>query len=266
LKSKERKRLDLLLVEQGSALTRRQAQAIILSGKVKVNGLVQSKAGALVSPDSKIEIVSPPRYVGRGGIKLEHALSTFRISAENKVCLDVGSSTGGFTDCLLQHGAKFVYAVDVGRGQLAWKLRQDSRVKSLEKLNARYLSTKEVLEPVDLCVIDVSFISVEKILPAVKALIKNEGKLIVLLKPQFEAGPKHVKKGIVKDKMIHREVLENFVHWTDGNHYFPKAADPSPITGADGNIEFLIHLELYGPAKRLDIPAIVERGHQRVEV
>lgn len=205
-------------------------------------------------------------YVGRGGVKLEKALHAFSVQVEKKVCLDVGASTGGFTDCLLRHGAEKVYAVDVGRGQLAWKLRQDSRVIVLEKQNARYLTRREIPEPIDLCTMDVSFISVTKILPGVKALLSPEGEIIVLIKPQFEVGPKHVKKGIVRERKVHEKILNDFLEWFPAHHFFPKNCTYSPISGRDGNLEFFFHLATSGPLSPIAVEPIVEEAHRTLGI
>lgn len=253
-----------MLVEQGFVESRHQAQALILSGKVKAGGLTVTKAGTLLPEEASLEVTQPNRYVGRGGIKLEHALGVFQISPEGKKCLDVGASTGGFTDCLLQHGAAKVYAVDVGRGQLAWKLRQDSRVICLEKVNARFLSREEINEEVSLAVLDVSFISVKKILPALPPLMKPEGEIVVLIKPQFEASPKEAKKGIVKDEKIHQRILADFMEWCMTHEFSLQNLTFSPITGAEGNLEFFVFLRMSGASLSLDAAKTVREAHALV--
>jgi 23S rRNA (cytidine1920-2'-O)/16S rRNA (cytidine1409-2'-O)-methyltransferase len=254
-------RLDELLVQQQLAQTRSQAQAFILEGRVLVDGKVQTKAGAFFSDKAKIQLVKPSPYVGRGGYKLEKALDVFGIKPDGKVCLDIGASTGGFTDCLLQRGAKKVYAVDVGKGQLAWRLRLDPRVVCLEKVNARYLSEKEVPEKAQLCTIDVSFISAKKILPAVRQCVGERGEFLVLVKPQFEAGREKVKKGIVKEKETHLEVLSDMVDWACRNAFHPAGATFSPITGGDGNIEFFLYFNDKDSNLPLDLVQTVEEAH-----
>jgi len=257
----EKKRLDQLLVEKGLTPTRSQALALVLSGKVLADGIIQTKPGTSLPIHASLELIAPPRYVGRGGLKLEKALAAFNVNPQNKICLDVGASTGGFTDCLLQHGAQKVYAVDVGKGQIAWKLRQNPKVTLLEKVNARNLSTEEIPESIDLCVMDVSFISIKKILPAVKLLLKPEGQIIPLIKPQFEAGRKQVKKGIVSDPAVHEEVLTDLLNWFSANGFKPEKLTHSPITGGDGNIEFLV---LLGDAYAEDLSAtlVVAEAHR----
>lgn len=250
----ERERLDLLLVKRGLAPSRTKAQALILAGQVRVAGALVDKPAALVPVTAEIEILSLPRYVSRGGEKLEAALSAFNIDPTGKICLDIGASTGGFTDCLLQHGAAKVYAVDVGRGQLHWKLRQDPRVVVKEGLNARYLRFSDIGETVDLVTIDVSFISLRLILPRLCGLVKPDGAVIPLVKPQFEAGREKVKTGVVRDPAIHREVLTNLVEFVEKNLGWSVVdAVPSPLLGPKGNREFFLHiLPRPGLGKELD--------------
>ena len=238
---KRRQRLDQLLVERHLAESRQKAQALILSGNVLVDGQKAPKAGHAVDPESKIELLEQPKYVGRGGLKLEAALAHFEIEVSGKVCLDVGSSTGGFTDCLLQHGAALVYAIDVGTGQLDWKLRNDPRVIVHEQVNARYLSREQVPEPVDLAVCDVSFISVTMILPVLPDLLAANGGMIILVKPQFELERRQVGKGgIVRDPELHRRACEKIQSTVD-TLGFRSDVIPSPILGAEGNREFLLY-------------------------
>jgi len=238
---KLRRRLDVLLVERGLAESREKARALILAGQVLVDGQKVDKAGASFPAESKIEVLEQPRYVGRGGLKLEAALDHFGISPAGKVCLDIGSSTGGFTDCLLQRGATRVYAVDVGTGQLDWKLRNDPRGVVREQVNARYLSRAEVPEPIDLAVCDVSFISVTMILPVVPDLLAENGEMVILVKPQFELERHQVGKGgIIRDPALHRQAcrsVENAVHGLG----FQSEIIPCPVLGAEGNQEFLLH-------------------------
>jgi 23S rRNA (cytidine1920-2'-O)/16S rRNA (cytidine1409-2'-O)-methyltransferase len=237
-----KKRLDVLLVERELAETRQRAQALILAGDVRVNQQVVTRAGALVAEDAEITVNAPLPYVSRGGVKLAGALDTFGVDPRDKICADVGASTGGFTDCLLQRGAARVYAIDVGYGQLAWKLRTDARVVVMERVNARYLDT--LPEAVDLVVIDVSFISLTHILPVAYNWLHSRGECIALIKPQFEAGREQVGKGgVVRAAEVHRAVLEKIVQFAINHHWGVRALCRSPITGADGNIEFFIHLD-----------------------
>ncbi len=237
-----RRRLDQLLVDQGLAETRAQARALILAGLVLVNGQRGLKAGQLVPVEARLELVETPRYVSRGGLKLEAALDHFRIRVEGRICLDVGASTGGFTDCLLQRGARRVYAVDVGSGQLDWKLRTDPRVVVLEGVNARYLGPEHVPEPVDLAACDVSFISVTLILPRIVPLLSPAGEMVILVKPQFEVGRKQVGKGgVVRDPEL-QEAACRKVQAAAAALGFQGEWIESPIRGADGNREFLLYV------------------------
>ena len=234
-------RLDQLLVERGLVSSREKARAIILAGQVRVEGQKIDKAGHAVSSDARVELIDTPRFVGRGGLKLEAALQHFQISAEGKICLDIGSSTGGFTDCLLQHGAARVYAIDVGTAQLDWKLRNDPRVVVHEQVNARYLSRREVPETIDLAVADVSFISVTMILPAVAALLTKDAEMVILVKPQFELERQQVGKGgIIRDPALHRQACQR-VEDAVRRLGFQTAIIPSPVLGAEGNQEFLLY-------------------------
>ena len=236
-------RLDRLLVERGLAASREKAQAIIAAGHVLVNGQRQDKAGTSVPSAAELRITGEALpFVGRGGLKLEAALKEFRISVEGRTALDIGASTGGFTDCLLQHGCEKVYAVDVGYGQLAWKLRQDPRVIVIERTNIREMEPSLVPGPVDIVVIDVSFISLEKVVPAVLKFLKKGSELIALIKPQFEAGRGQVGKGgIVRDEAARTAVVERIAGFVRDQGLEVKGVIPSPITGQDGNVEFLIH-------------------------
>jgi 23S rRNA (cytidine1920-2'-O)/16S rRNA (cytidine1409-2'-O)-methyltransferase len=234
-------RLDLALVARNLAETRERAQALILAGKVKVNGQRADKPGRTVTADSHLEVEQPLRYVSRGGLKLEVALAGFGISVEGKVCMDVGTSTGGFTDCLLQHGAARVHAVDTGAGQIDWRLRNDPRVVLHERVNARYLAFDEIGESVQLIACDVSFISVTLLIPALAPLLVPEGDWVVLVKPQFEAGREHVGKGgIIRDPVLHQAACNKVADALSGLGYSISIMD-SPITGAQGNREFLLH-------------------------
>jgi 23S rRNA (cytidine1920-2'-O)/16S rRNA (cytidine1409-2'-O)-methyltransferase len=236
-----KRRLDLLLVERGLVASREKAQALILAGQVLAGGVKAAKPGHVVPEETALTLVSPPPHVSRGGQKLEAALRQFQIQVEGRVCLDVGASTGGFTDCLLQHGARCVYAVDVGAGQLDWKLRQDPRVAVREKLNARYLSFEDIGESVDLAVCDVSFISVTLILPALASVFHSKTEMVILVKPQFEAGRGQVGRGgIVRDPEIHRAACGR-VEEQVRRMSFETALIESPILGAEGNKEFLLY-------------------------
>jgi 23S rRNA (cytidine1920-2'-O)/16S rRNA (cytidine1409-2'-O)-methyltransferase len=241
MKPHPKQRVDQLLVDRGLAESRQKAQALILAGAVIVNGQKAAKAGQMAPADSRVEVLEKLRYVGRGGLKLEAALDRFHISVDGKTCIDIGASTGGFTDCLLQRGAKKVYAVDVGTAQLDWKLRNDDRVVVKENVNARYLSPKDIGEPCDLAVIDVSFISVIKILPAVPALLREHGELVILVKPQFEVGREEVGKGgIVRDPEL-QEAACRKVEGAVAELGYQTEIMESPILGAEGNREFLLH-------------------------
>jgi 23S rRNA (cytidine1920-2'-O)/16S rRNA (cytidine1409-2'-O)-methyltransferase len=240
-----KERLDKLLVEKGLVKSRERAKALIMAGKVLVNGKVVDKAGAQVPVDSKLEVKGEDiPYVSRGGLKLETALKAFNFNPEGMVCLDVGASTGGFTDCLLKHGAQKVYAVDVGKGQLDWKLRNDPRVVSIEGFNARYLSQKEVPEKVELAVIDVSFISLTKVLPPVKELLKEGGKVIALIKPQFELTKREVDrgKGVIREPQLHRKAIIKVLDFSREIGLYPENITLSHPRGPKGNKEFLVLL------------------------
>ena len=240
-----KERLDVLLVKRNLAESREKAKAIIMSGNVFVEDQREDKAGTTFPEDVKIEVrghVMP--YVSRGGLKLEKAIKNFDVSVEGKVCTDVGSSTGGFTDCMLQNGAVKVFAIDVGRGQLDWKLRQDPRVVCMEKTNIRYVTPEDIGEPVDFSSIDVSFISLTKILPPVKACLKEDGQVVCLIKPQFEAGREKVgKKGVVREKSTHHEVIEKVTSYAASIGFDILEIEFSPIKGPEGNIEYLVHLK-----------------------
>ena len=236
-------RIDQLLVARGLCVSREKAQREIMAGRVTVAGQRAEKPGLRVPEDASIELESGEKYVGRGGLKLEAALRHFEISAEGKICLDIGSSTGGFTDCLLEHGAARVHAVDVGRGQLAWKLRNDSRVIAHEGLNARYLAAADIGELVQICVADVSFISLALILPPAFALLTEAADMIVLIKPQFELSPAKVGRGgIVRNPDFRAEAIEKIRRFVEGNGNRWLGVIESPVPGREGNIEFLAHL------------------------
>ncbi|MBI3669648.1 MAG: TlyA family RNA methyltransferase [Acidobacteria bacterium] len=237
-----KKRLDVLLVERGLAASRQKAQGLILAGQVLVDGQKLEKAGCLVATDAEVELIGVPlRYVSRGGLKLQGALEDFQVSVAGKVCLDAGSSTGGFTDCLMQHGAKRVYAVDVNTDQLAWKLQQDARVVRVKR-NARELVFEDIGEQVDLVTIDLSFISVAKVLPRVAALAKPEAKFLILVKPQFELDRADIGKGgVVRDPRLHQRAVERVTAAAKAAGLEVTGVRPSRLPGAEGNLEFFLH-------------------------
>ncbi|MBQ3031226.1 MAG: TlyA family RNA methyltransferase [Anaerotignum sp.] len=241
----EKERLDVLLVQLGLANSRELAKAYIMAGNVYVDGQKEDKAGTKVAVNADIEVKgSQMKYVSRGGYKLEKAINEFGVQLEGKICLDIGASTGGFTDCMLQNGASKVYAIDVGYGQFAWKLRNDERVVCLEKTNVRYVTHEQVPDEGDFASIDVSFISLTKVLPAVLGVLGPNGQLVCLIKPQFEAGREKVgKKGVVRDINVHREVIEMIVNYVRAQNLGILALDFSPIKGPEGNIEYLIYLD-----------------------
>ena len=241
----EKERLDVLLVQQGLANSRELAKAYIMAGNVYVDGQKEDKAGKKVAVTAKLEVKgNQMKYVSRGGYKLEKAMDVFGIRLNGKICLDIGASTGGFTDCMLQNGASKVYAIDVGYGQFAWKLRNDERVVCLEKTNVRYVTHEQVPDEGDFASIDVSFISLTKVLPAVLGVLGEKGQLVCLIKPQFEAGREKVgKKGVVRDSSVHREVIEMIVEYVRTQSLGILGLDFSPIKGPEGNIEYLIYLD-----------------------
>ena len=240
----KKERLDILLVQKGLAASREKAKAIIMSGIVYVDGEKEDKAGTTFPENAVIEVKgSTLKYVSRGGLKLEKAMANFDIELDGKVCMDVGSSTGGFTDCMLQNGAVKVYSVDVGHGQLDWKLRNDERVICMEKTNIRYVKPTDIDEELDFASIDVSFISLTKVLLPVKELLKEDGCIVCLIKPQFEAGREKVgKKGVVRDKKVHFEVIDMVINYADSIELHPLMLDFSPVKGPEGNIEYLLYL------------------------
>ena len=259
-----KKRLDVAVTELGLAESRQKAQAIIMAGEVYVNGQKVDKAGAPVAEDAKIEVRGKSlRYVSRGGLKLEKAMQCWPIHLEGAICADIGASTGGFTDCMLQNGAAKVYAVDVGYNQLDWRLRTHPQVVCMERTNARYLTKEQIPQELDFFSVDVSFISLHLILPAVRPLIHAGGQAVCLVKPQFEAGKDKVgKKGVVRDPAVHLEVLEHFlVHAADAD-FAVKDITFSPIKGPEGNIEYLGYLEAGGTdTYQGDLKELVERSH-----
>ncbi len=241
-----KERLDVILVNQGYASSREKAKAVIMSGSVFVRGQREDKAGAVFEEEG-IELLvkgNPLKYVSRGGLKLEKAIGEFQVGLTDFVCMDIGASTGGFTDCMLQNGAKKVYAVDVGHGQLDWKLRNDARVVCMEKTNFRYVVKADIAEEPDFASVDVSFISLTKILPPAYALLKPGAHMVCLIKPQFEAGREKVgKKGVVRDKAVHEEVIRKVLIFCRENGFVPRGLTYSPIKGPEGNIEYLLYIE-----------------------
>lgn len=263
-----KQRLDVYLVEHGMAETRQKALAVIMSGIVYVNDQKVDKAGFGVPSDARVEVRgSTLRYVSRGGLKLEKAMQTFGLRLDGCICADIGASTGGFTDCMLQNGAEKVYAVDVGYGQLDWKLRGDSRVVCMERTNARYLTHEQVPDELDFASIDVSFISLSLILPAVNGLLRDGGHVACLVKPQFEAGREKVgKKGVVRDPSVHREVLERFLTHAADSGFGVLDLTWSPIRGPEGNIEYLGYLEKGAVTERgFDLAALVAASHGELD-
>lgn len=252
-----KKRLDVLLVERALAETRQRAQALILAGEVTVNGQVVAQAGKTVPNDAAIVVRAPLQYVSRGGLKLAGALEAFHIEPREKICADIGASTGGFTDCLLQRGAVRVYAVDVGYGQLAWKLRTDARVVVMDRVNARYLEA--LPEPIDLVTMDASFISLALLLPAIKRFLTAQGEIVALVKPQFEAGRDQVGRGgIVRDNRVHRAVLAKIVQRARDEGLCVRGICASPIQGADGNHEFFIRLSQAATLEEIDVERAID--------
>ena len=265
---KIKKRLDVLLVEQGHADTRTKAQAIIMSGLVYVDGQKADKPGTSYEEHVSVEIRSGAcPYVSRGGLKLEKALRDFGVDPTGYVCSDSGASTGGFTDCLLQQGASKVFAIDVGYGQLDWKIRSDPRVVVMERTNVRYVTPEQLGEPLDLSVIDVSFISLKIVLPVIKTFLKTTGQVLCLIKPQFEAGKEKVgKKGVVRDPETHKEVLDNFVALANELEFKILGLTFSPVKGPEGNIEFLGHLTLDDkPGIVPDTADVVRQAHETLK-
>ena len=241
-------RLDVAVFERGYAPSREKAKAIIMAGQVYVNNQKADKAGIMLSPEDKLEVRgSSLKYVSRGGLKLEKAMKAFPIELKDKICMDVGASTGGFTDCMLQNGAKKVYSIDVGYGQLAWKLRCDERVVNLERTNFRYVTKEQVSDEIDFSSVDVSFISLKHILPVLHTLLAESGTAVCLIKPQFEAGKEKVgKKGVVRDLSVHLEVVESIISLATENGFSVEGLDFSPIKGPEGNIEYLIYIKKCG--------------------
>ncbi|MBE6015966.1 MAG: TlyA family RNA methyltransferase [Lachnospiraceae bacterium] len=265
-----KERLDVLLVSRGLAPSREKAKTVIMAGDVFVNGQREDKAGTMFDTDVPIEVKGPAlKYVSRGGLKLEKAMENFAVDPADKICMDIGSSTGGFTDCMLQNGAVKVYAVDVGHGQLAWKLRNDPRVVVMEKTNIRYVTPEDIDDTIDFFSVDVSFISLSKVLLPVKNLLTPKGEGVCLIKPQFEAGREKVgKKGVVRDPEVHKEVIETVIDYVTSIGYSVKDLDYSPVKGPEGNIEYLIHIasdDTGEVADTIDVGRTVEAAHKELD-
>ena len=273
MEKQKKQRLDVLLVEKGLAPSREKAKAIIMAGIVYVDGNKEDKAGTTFPENAVIEVKGKTLpYVSRGGLKLEKAMACFPITLEGDICMDIGSSTGGFTDCMLQNGAKKVYSVDVGHGQLAWKLRQDERVVCMEKTNIRYVVPEDIDELAAFSSIDVSFISLTKVLLPVKNLLTEDGQVVCLIKPQFEAGREKVgKKGVVRDRAVHEEVIRMVMDYASSIDFYPLALDFSPVKGPEGNIEYLLFLsknkqdQEIVDASSIDIKAVVTASHDTLD-
>ena len=261
-----KERLDVLLVQKGLAPSREKAKTMIMEGNVFVDHQREDKAGTFFDPSVNIEIHGNTlRYVSRGGLKLEKAMAQFGIALDDKVCMDIGASTGGFTDCMLQNGASKVYAVDVGYGQFAWKLRQDPRVVCMEKTNIRYVTPEDIVDALDFASVDVSFISLTKVLGPAKELLKDGAEMVCLIKPQFEAGKEKVgKKGVVRDPAVHIEVIERVILFAQSIGFGVLHLDYSPIKGPEGNIEYLVHIKKNAQTENeepIDVQAVVAAAH-----
>ncbi len=262
-----KKRLDVLLVEKGLAESREKAKASIMAGIVYVNGEKEDKAGSTFEETAEIEVRGKTlKYVSRGGLKLEKAMEVFPIRLENRICMDIGASTGGFTDCMLQNGASKVFAIDVGYGQLAWKLREDERVVCMEKTNIRYVTREDLGDVPDFASVDVSFISLSKVLPVMNELLAEGGEGVCLIKPQFEAGREKVgKKGVVRDRNVHEEVIEACTGYAADNGFGVLGLDYSPVKGPEGNIEYLMYLKKGQESDEYDIHDLVTRSHEALD-
>lgn len=254
----EKVRLDCLMVDTGLATSRERAKAMIMAGQVYIDNQKCDKAGLSVPKDTKIEVRGDTlKYVSRGGLKLEKAMKVFPVTLNNKITMDIGASTGGFTDCMLQNGAVKVYAVDVGYGQLAWKLRQDERVINLERTNIRYVTKEQIKDDIDFASIDVSFISLKLVLPVAKELLSDDGEIVALIKPQFEAGREQVgKKGVVRDVNIHKEVIKKVLSYIEDLGMFASGLSYSPVKGPEGNIEYLVWITKTKKGDTIDIDTI----------
>ena len=263
---KIKERLDKLLPELGLTDTRNKAQALIMAGKVRVNGQTVTKAGAMFERDADITLDEVPRWAGRGAMKLLRAFEVFDLNVDGKVCADFGASTGGFTDVLLANGARKVYAIDVGYGQLIWRLASDPRVIVMDRTNARYLSRENFQDPVEFASCDVSFISLKLILPVIDEVLTPDGEAVVLIKPQFEAGREKISGGVIKDRKIHAEVIEDiasFIH--DHTKFSVAGLTHSPIRGSEGNTEFLCRLTRGESDFNLNVDDIVDKAHEELE-
>ena len=266
-----KERLDVLLVNRGLAASREKAKAIIMSGSVYVDGQKEDKAGQTFPEEANIEVRgSTLKYVSRGGLKLEKAMECFDVSLSGKICMDVGSSTGGFTDCMLQNGAVKVYAVDVGHGQLDWKLRNDQRVICMEKTNIRYVKPEDIEDRIQFSSIDVSFISLTKVLGPVKELLTDDGEIVCLIKPQFEAGREKVgKHGVVREASVHKEVIDMVMNYAVSINFEVLNLEFSPVKGPEGNIEYLLHLLKHQSGEYSSIPVdsgeIVRKAHETLD-
>ncbi len=259
-----KQRLDIYLAESGLVKSRSEAQSVIMAGEVYINNQKATKAGEQINGDEKIEVRSKAlKYVSRGGLKLEKAMQVFPVSPDKKVCMDIGASTGGFTDCMLQNGAVKVYSVDVGYGQLAWSLRCDERVVNMERTNIRYLEEDKLDDKIDFFSVDVSFISLKLVLPVAWKLSTDDAEGICLIKPQFEAGRDKVgKKGVVRDAAVHKEVIHRVFDFTRGVGFKIRGLDFSPIKGPEGNIEYLMYISKSGEDAYIDIDALVDKSHE----
>lgn len=264
-----KERLDVLLVKRGLMPSREKAKAVIMSGEVYVQGQKEDKAGTMFPDHVAIEVRAKALpYVSRGGLKLEKAMKEFGVQLKGKICMDVGASTGGFTDCMLQNGAVKVYSVDVGHGQLDWKLRNDDRVICMEKTNIRYVTPDDIEDVLDFASIDVSFISLTKVLGPVKELLKPDGEVCCLIKPQFEAGREKVgKKGVVRDSKVHEEVIHMVIDFAKEIGFTIRNLEFSPIKGPEGNIEYLLYLQKgeHGEHSEVDVHAIVSKAHENLD-
>ena len=260
-------RLDARIYELGLTESREKAKAFIMAGQVYVNGMKATKPGLNVTEKDSIEVRGSNEFVSRGGHKLKKAMNVFPISLENKICMDVGASTGGFTDCMLQNGASKVYSVDVGYGQLAWKLRSDPRVVNLERTNIRYITEEQVPDKIDFTSVDVSFISLCLVLPAIYPMLSDDGECVCLIKPQFEAGREKVgKKGVVRDISVHTEVIQKIYDFAIEKGFFVAGLDFSPIKGPEGNIEYLIYLKKNASENiEVNIDSVVEASHSELD-
>ena len=266
-----KERLDVLLVKRNLAESREKAKAVIMSGIVYVDGQKEDKAGSMFDETANVEVRGTTlKYVSRGGLKLEKAMTHFGVTLEGKICMDVGASTGGFTDCMLQNGAVKVYAVDVGHGQLAWKLRNDERVVCMEKTNIRYVTPEDVADKINFSSIDVSFISLTKVLGPVKELLSDDGQIVCLIKPQFEAGREKVgKHGVVRDSAVHLEVIEKVIDFAISIGFEVLNLEFSPVKDRRGNIEYLLHLQKHTEGSYPDVPfeaaQVVEKAHAALD-